>query len=141
MDIQETIDSVRKVLEGVIAPGVESLRSRLDSLEKEVRESGQGVYRLDGRVDHLAARVDSLAERMNDGFARLDARVDALGTGHNARVDHLAERMEDGFSRLDARLDTLTAAILAARRPTATDPVLTRVKKLEREVEALRKKA
>ena len=112
MDIQETIDSVRKVLEGVIAPGVESLRLRLDALEQEERESGQGIHRLDGRADHLAARVDYLAERMNDGFARLDAR-----------------------------LDTLTAAILAARRPTATDPVLTRVKKLEREVEALRKKA
>ena len=97
---------------GGVDEQAQQLRLRLDALEQEERESGQGIHRLDGRADHLAARVDYLAERMNDGFARLDAR-----------------------------LDTLTAAILAARRPTATDPVLTRVKKLEREVEALRKKA
>ena len=104
----ETIESLHKVLENVIALGVESLRLRLDALEKDLRENGQGIDRLDGRVDHLA-------ERMDDGFARLDARIDTLGTSINARVDHLTERMEDGFSRMDARLDTITSAILNMR--------------------------
>ncbi len=121
MDIQETIDSLRKVLESVIAPGVESLRLRLDALEKDIRENGQSINRLDGRVDHLSIRVDHLAGRMDDGFARLDARIDALGSGINAR------------------LDTLTSAILNMRQPTYPDAVLTRLETLEREIEKLRK--
>ncbi|MBU2764769.1 hypothetical protein HAP94_00815 [Acidithiobacillus ferrivorans] len=121
MDIQETIDSLRKVLESVIAPCVESLRLRLDALEKDIRENGQSINRLDGRVDHLSIRVDHLAERMDDGFARLDARIDALGSGINAR------------------LDTLTSAILNMRQPTYPDAVLTRLETLEREIEKLRK--
>ncbi|MBU2762245.1 apolipoprotein A1/A4/E family protein [Acidithiobacillus caldus] len=121
MDIQETIDSLRKVLESVIAPGVESLRLRLDALEKDLRENGQGLDRLDGRVDHLAIRIDHLAERMEDGFARLDARIDTLGSGINAR------------------LDVLTSAILNMRQPTFPDAVLTRLERLEREIESLRK--
>ena len=46
MDMQETIDSLRTVLESVIAPSVKELRTRLDGVEK-------GIERLDGRVDHL----------------------------------------------------------------------------------------
>lgn len=134
MDIQEAIDSLRKVLESVIAPGVESLRLRLDALEKEVRENGQGIDRLDARVDRLTGR-------MEEGFSRLDARIDTLGTSINARVDHLTERMEDGFSRMDARLDALTSAILNMRQSTYPDAVLTRLEKLEREIENLRKQA
>lgn len=94
MDIQETIDSLRKVLESVIAPGVESLRLRLETLEKEVQENSHGLDRIEGRVDHGFARLDS---RMDDGFSRLDARIDSLG----------------------ARLDALTSAILSFRQPTA----------------------
>ena len=123
MDIQETIDSLRRVLESVIAPGVESLRLRLDALEKDLQENGQGIDRLDGRVDHLSIRVDHLAERMDDGFARLDARIDALGSGINAR------------------LDALTPVILNMRHPTYPDAVLTRLEKLEREIESFRKQA
>ena len=52
---------------------------------------------------------------MDDGFARLNARIDTLGTSINARVDHLTERMEERFSRMDARLDTITSAILNMR--------------------------
>lgn len=121
MDIQETIDSLRKVLESVIAPGVESLRLRLDVVEKDLQENRQSIDRLD-------ARVDRLTERMETGFSRLDARV-----------DHLGERMEEGFSRMDARLDALTSAILSIRQPTYPDAVLTRLDKLEREIAALRK--
>ena len=128
MDIQETIDSLRKVLESVIAPGIESLRLRLDALEKDLRENGQGLDRLDGRMDHLALRVDHLAERMEDGFARVDARMDRL----DGKMDNFAERM-------DTRLDALTSAILNMRQPTYPDAVLTRLEKLEREIENLRK--
>ncbi|OCX69896.1 hypothetical protein [Acidithiobacillus thiooxidans] len=139
MDIQETIDSLRKVLESVIAPGVESLRLRLDAVEKDLQENGQRLDRLDGRMDQLSGRMDYLAERVNEGFSRVDGRIDTLGSGVNARVDHLAERMEDGFSRMDTRLDALTSAILTMRQPTYPDMVLTRLEKLEQEVQNLRK--
>lgn len=143
MDIQETLESLRKALENVVAPSVESLRLRLDAVEKELHENGQSIDRLDARVDRLTGR-------MEEGFARLDARIDTLGTSINARVDHLTERMEDGFQRMDSkmdslaermdtRLDTLTSAILAMRQPTYPDAVLSRLEKLEREIEALRR--
>jgi len=115
MDIQETIDSLRKLLEGVIVPGVESLRLRLDALEKDLRETGQSIDRLDKRVDHLA-------ERMEDGFARMD-RLDS-------KMDNLAERM-------DARLDALMAVITSTR--IYPDTLSARLDHLEREVQALRK--
>ena len=86
----ETIDSLCRVLENVIDPGVEFLRLRLDALEKDLRENGQGIDRLDARVDRLTGR-------MQEGFSRLDARIDTLGTSIDARVDHLTERMEEGF--------------------------------------------
>lgn len=136
MDIQEAIDSLRKVLESVIAPGVESLRLRLETLDKDQQETRQDISRLD-------ARVDRLTERTEEGFSRLDARIDAMGASLNARVDHLGERMEEGFSRMDAKMDSrfdaLTSAILSLRQPTYPDAVLTRLEKLEREIEALRK--
>ena len=152
MNVQETVDSLRKVLESVIAPGVESLRLRLDALEKDLQENGQSIDRLDARVDRLTGR-------MEEGFSRFDARIDTLGTSINARVDHLTERMEEGFSRMDTRvdhltermeegfsrmdtrLDALTSAILSMRQPTYPDAVLTRLEKLEREIESLRKQA
>ncbi|WP_226834570.1 hypothetical protein [Acidithiobacillus ferriphilus] len=105
MNVQETVDSLRKVLESVIAPGVESLRLRLDALERDLQENGQSIDRLDARVDRLTGR-------MEEGFSRMDARIDTLSSSINARVDHLTERMEDGFSRMDTRLDALTSAIL-----------------------------
>ena len=143
MDIQETLDSLRKVLESVVAPGVESLRLRLDAVEKELHENRQSIDRLDARADRLTGR-------MEEGFARLDTRIDTLGTSINARVDHLTERLEDGFKRMDSkmdsltermdtRLDALTSAILAMRQPTYPDAVLSRLEKLEREIEALRR--
>ncbi|MGK9453032.1 hypothetical protein ACSSZE_17525 [Acidithiobacillus caldus] len=132
MDIQETIDSLRRVLESVIAPGVESLRLRLDALERDLQENGQSIGRLDGRVDQLTGRMEA-------GFSRLDVRIDTLNTSLNARVDHLTERMEEGFSRMDARLDALASAILSLRQPTYPDAVLTRLEKLEREIAELRR--
>lgn len=110
MDVQETIDSLRKVLEGVIAPGVEALRLRLDAVEKDLQENRQSIDRLD-------ARVDRFTERMEEGFSRLGARMDRM----DAKIDNLADRM-------DSRFDTLTAAILSMRQPTYPDAVLTRWK-------------
>ena len=90
---------------------------------------------------HPIFRVGVGFSRCPEGFSRLDARIDTLGTSINARVDHLTERMEEGFSRMDTRLDALTSAILNMRQPTYPDAVLTRLEKLEREIENLRKQA
>jgi len=89
MDIQETIDSLRKMLESVIAHGVESLRLRLEALEKDLRETGQSIDRLDKRVDHLAERMD----------ARLDALMSVITSTRfygtlSARLDHLEREVQ-----------------------------------------------
>lgn len=72
---------------------------------------------LDGRIDHLSLRADRLAER----------------------IDRLSGRMENGFARMDTRLDALAFAILNAWQPSNPDAVLTRLEKLEQEIERLRK--
>ncbi|MEY2335827.1 hypothetical protein GL267_000785 [Acidithiobacillus ferrianus] len=81
MDIQETIDSLRKMLEGVIAPGVEALRLRLDAMEKEVQENGRHIERLDSRIDRLIERVE-------EGFSRLDGRIDVMSNGSTPGWTH-----------------------------------------------------
>jgi hypothetical protein len=141
MDMQETIDSLRTVLESVIAPGVKDLRTRLDGVEKS-------VDRLDGRVEHLAermeegfirsdARMDRLAERMESGFARMDARLDEGFARADARTDNVSTRMEEGFARMDTRLDALMTAITSTR--IYPDTLSARLDRLEREVQELRK--
>jgi len=141
MDMQETIDSLRTVLEIVIAPGVKDLRTRLDGVEKS-------VDRLDGRVEHLAermeegfirsdARMDRLAERMESGFARMDARLDEGFARADSRTDNVSTRMEEGFARMDTRLDALMTAITSTR--IYPDTLSARLDRLEREVQELRK--
>ncbi|OFA15502.1 hypothetical protein A4U49_12595 [Acidithiobacillus ferrivorans] len=135
--MQETIDSLRTVLESVIAPGVKDLRTRLDGVEKS-------VDRLDGRMEHLAermeegfirsdARMDRLAERMEEGFARADVRLDSVNA-----------RMEEGFARIDVRMDAFNArmdALMTVIISTRSHPEATsaRLDRLEREVQELRK--
>ncbi len=119
MDMQETIDSLRTVLESVIAPSVKELRTRLDGVEK-------GIERLDGRVDHLT-------EHMEDGFAQMDARMDRL----DGKMDNLAERMDMRMDAFNARMDSLMTAIMSTRN--IPDTVNTRLDRLEREVQELRK--
>ncbi|MBU2765615.1 hypothetical protein HAP94_05245 [Acidithiobacillus ferrivorans] len=119
MDMQETIDSLRTVLESVIAPGVKDLRTRLDGVEKS-------VDRLDGRMEHLA-------ERMEEGFARADVRLDSVNA-----------RMEEGFARIDVRMDAFNArmdALMTVIISTRSHPEATsaRLDRLEREVQELRK--
>ena len=141
MDMQETIDSLRTVLESVIAPGVKELRTRLDGVEKSVQEVGQRVDRLDGRVEHLTermeegfaradARIDSVSTRMEQGFARVDARMDEGFARMDSKFDNLAERM-------DSRLDALMSVIVTTR--TYPDAITARLERLEREVQELRK--
>ena len=115
MDMQETIDSLRTVLESVIAPGVKDLRTRLDGVEKSVQEVGQRVDRLDSRVDHLTERMEKGFTRMEDGFDRTDARMVAF----------------------NARMDSLMTAIMVTRN--IPDTITTRLDRLEREVQELAK--
>ncbi|WP_414039285.1 hypothetical protein ACJU26_08640 [Acidithiobacillus sp. M4-SHS-6] len=114
MDVQETIEGLRRLIEGAIAPSIRDIQGRLDSLDKNGQEIREEIR--DGNARH---------ERLE---TRMDARMDRL----DAKMDGLAERM-------DSRLDTLTSAILSMRQPTYPDAVLTRLEKLEREIEALRK--
>lgn len=136
MDIQETIEGLRKLIEGAIAPSIRDIQGRLDSLEKNGQEIREEIRVGNARHEHLEMRMDA---RMD----RLDAKMDALAERMDAKMDTHAERMDTKMDaladRMDSRLDTLTAAILSMRQPTYPDAVLTRLEKLEREIEALRK--
>ena len=73
-------------------------------------------------------RLDDLANRMDQGFERLEARFDAHGKRLEARIDAEARRLEARIDaearRLDARIDRLgeglSARIDALQRTTLT---------------------
>ncbi|MBU2774868.1 hypothetical protein HMI48_13660 [Acidithiobacillus ferrooxidans] len=105
MDIQETIDSIRAVLEGVIAPSIKDLRTRLDTIEKDVQNNGRHLERL--------------SERMEEGFARSDIRMDRLTERMDTRLDALMTVITNTRTYPDAlaaRLDRLEREIQELRK-------------------------
>jgi len=62
-----------------------------------------------------------LAESVEEGFIRSDARI-----------DRLTERMESGFARMDTRINALMTAITSTR--IYPDTLSARLDSLEREV-------
>jgi hypothetical protein len=77
-----------------------------------------------GEMKTLNARVNTTNERLEQGFARLDGRIDAMGEMLGARIDATNERLDaltdevrEGFSlaridhrrlgRLEHRVDAL----------------------------------
>jgi vacuolar-type H+-ATPase subunit I/STV1 len=62
----------------------------------------------DDRMDALAGRVDDLDERMEKGFARVDAALGDLRQELRdgfAQVDKRFERMDERFERMAERMD------------------------------------
>jgi hypothetical protein len=65
-----------------------------------------------GEMKSLNSRVNTTNDRLDQGFARLDGRIDAMGEMLGARIDATNERLDDltdevreGFAaaRLDRR--------------------------------------
>ena len=82
-----------------------------------IAELGGKVDRLGGRVDELGGRMDELGRRVENGFNRIDAKLDKQAESMagefkrvDAKLDKRAESMAGEFKRFDARLtDELTA--------------------------------
>jgi hypothetical protein len=66
-------------------------------MEAAVAEKEAGMTEWnDGRLDELSNRVD-------DGFAKVDRRLEQM----DQRLDRLDKKVDSGFARLDARHDDL----------------------------------
>lgn len=50
-------------------------------MEKEVQENGRHIERLDSRIDRLIERVE-------EGFSRLDGRIDVMSNGSTPGWTH-----------------------------------------------------
>jgi tetrahydromethanopterin S-methyltransferase subunit G len=50
-------------------------------------------------------RLDDLNQRMDNGFARVDADIRALNVKLDDRFDRLSERFDDRFDRMNERFD------------------------------------
>ncbi|MCC7076444.1 MAG: hypothetical protein IT198_04900 [Acidimicrobiia bacterium] len=79
---------------------VVGLATQLNALTRRVE---QGFHRLDDRLDHTDDRVDRLGAR----FDRLEARFDRFETKVEERFDNLETR----FDRLEERITRLEMAI------------------------------
>ncbi len=103
MDLQETVESLRKVIEGALAPSIRDMQMRLDGLQKDVQE-------LHGEIRDTNAKMERLEIRMDNGMADLRGEIRGL----------------------NGRFDTLITAILNMRQPSYPDSVLSRLEHLEK---------
>ena len=69
----------------------------LGNLNGQVSNQETAIRNLNGRVDHLDAKIDALD-------TKFDAKIDALDAKFDAKIDALD-------AKFDARFDALTAAI------------------------------
>lgn len=85
------------------------MSNRVDALGIVIQAQGA---RIDGRIDALTERIDTLGERIEGLAAVVQAqgeRIDALGQRLDRRIDALGER-------IDGRVDALAAEMAATRR-------------------------
>jgi hypothetical protein len=78
----------------------QSLEERISYMEGKVEEHTRGFGDLTSRIDGVAARVESLDQKVDRVYAQLSARIDAL----DQKVDRL-------FALLSARIDALDQKI------------------------------
>ena len=65
----------------------------------------------DGRLDDLSARVGRIEKKMDDGFARMDAKFDVLGQ----RLDKLQHSMTQMAWSFGIGMLTLLATSIATK--------------------------
>lgn len=78
----------------VMMPREKWTDERLDDLNKKVDE---GFARLDRRIDRLDDDIKDLRGEMNARFEKVDARFDKLNDSINARFDALNRNMIGGL--------------------------------------------
>jgi hypothetical protein len=66
----------------------------------------------DGRLDDLNQRVGDLGRRMDEGFTRIDAKIDGLDSKIDAKIDGLDSK----FDGLDGKIDSRTEGLRAEMR-------------------------
>ena len=97
---------------GTLGAKAEGAQEGLKDLSKRVDD---GFGRLDQRIDDLSKRVDDGFERQNqrvdDGFGRLDQRIDDLSKRVDDGFERQNQRVDDGFGRLDQRVDDLSKRV------------------------------
>jgi hypothetical protein len=73
--------------------------------------------RIDGKSEALGARIDTLGSRIERQGEFLGSRIERQGEFLGARIDALAARTQDGFVRVNARIDEQSTRIdaLSAR--------------------------
>lgn len=84
--------------------------SRLDKLEEGVASLNRAMVQVSEILMDQNQRIDRLGERFEDGFGRLEARLDRLIELHTRSYTDWVERHESlgaRVSRLEARVDRL----------------------------------
>ncbi len=85
---------------GNVETEVRRLNTRIDNVHTEL--SAQIDDRIDGLRDELTGRIDRLRDEMLENYHRLDERMRTI---------------EQGFARIDQRLDTLERAVIPSAEP------------------------
>lgn len=87
---------------------VEALAEYLDTqavTKADLREEALRIERRIDAVEHeLGARIDKLAQEMNERFVAVDRRIDTVEHSLNRRIDDLENRINQLEQRLTIRL-------------------------------------
>jgi DNA anti-recombination protein RmuC len=89
---------------------VEQMESRFAAADARFEAFAEQI---ESRFAATDARLEAFAEQMESRFAAADARIDARSRDTETRVDSLADRMEAGFATLRAELGQAKGELLA----------------------------
>lgn len=84
---------------------------RLDNHDQEFVMVNQGLRRLEGRMDHLEAKVENLDKKIDTVEQNLNVKIDAVEQNLTAHIDAVEQN-------LTAHIDVVAADLAAHRRDT-----------------------
>jgi len=79
---------------------------RMEAAVAEKEEAGMTEWN-DGRLDDLSTRVNRIETKIDKGFASVDRKFDKV----DEKFARFEKKMDDGFARIDVRCDALQRSL------------------------------
>jgi len=104
-----TIEDVRKVLQDLVAPELQSLHAKIDGVGQTVEARFQTV---DAKLETMGLRITSLERELSLRIQNLDERSVARNELILAKLETFGARLGARFDAIEKKMDTDRAEIL-----------------------------
>ncbi len=98
-----TAATIKRVLEGIIVPEMQTIRDRLASIEGEMKGLQIEIRRLDDKIDNGLARVEERIGHLDEKLSTQVARLDEKLTFTNKRLDEALD-IRERLAALEAKV-------------------------------------